>query len=211
MPISVTCKCGKKLKVKDEWAGKRWKCPTCSATFQIPAPGIVAVKGKPKREAKAPAIHFSPTAIVFISLAVLIPTLIFLARIGPIKAQHDWDRISEQADYDVRDVMTRALQAWLSIHTDYNPRDPRLAPTASSPTFAVTAWMFSVPDPVGFIGKTREGIYHGLYGTRSGEIDAQMLCGGQEVHVTGHVRNGNIESFIDGQPAIPIDKPMVGD
>src|SRR3954454_25050030 len=34
MPISLTCgNCGKGLKVKDEWGGKKVKCPQCGNTF----------------------------------------------------------------------------------------------------------------------------------------------------------------------------------
>ncbi|MBC7856915.1 MAG: hypothetical protein IAF94_26085 [Pirellulaceae bacterium] len=48
MPISVTCpQCGTTLKVKDELAGKRGKCPRCQGAVQIPA-------GE-RTEAKAPA------------------------------------------------------------------------------------------------------------------------------------------------------------
>src|SRR5207237_3379713 len=43
MPIAITCAgCGKTLKVKDEWAGKKGKCPTCGTTFAIPAAGAAS-------------------------------------------------------------------------------------------------------------------------------------------------------------------------
>jgi hypothetical protein len=38
MPLLVECKCGKKLKVRDEHAGKKVKCPTCGATLVAPTP-----------------------------------------------------------------------------------------------------------------------------------------------------------------------------
>ncbi len=37
MPILLTCECGKKLKVNDDSAGKRVRCPQCKATLQVPA------------------------------------------------------------------------------------------------------------------------------------------------------------------------------
>ena len=37
MPISATCECGKQVKVKDELAGKRVKCPGCGKPLQIPS------------------------------------------------------------------------------------------------------------------------------------------------------------------------------
>jgi RsiW-degrading membrane proteinase PrsW (M82 family) len=36
MPISFLCYCGKRLKAKDEWAGKRVKCPGCGTPLVIP-------------------------------------------------------------------------------------------------------------------------------------------------------------------------------
>ncbi|MCE9526264.1 MAG: zinc-ribbon domain-containing protein, partial [Planctomycetales bacterium] len=45
MPISVTCpKCSTTLKVKDELAGKRGKCPKCQGPVQIPTAEQSAVK-----------------------------------------------------------------------------------------------------------------------------------------------------------------------
>ncbi len=45
MPISVTCpQCSTTLKVKDELAGKRGKCPKCQGAVQIPAGNGTAVK-----------------------------------------------------------------------------------------------------------------------------------------------------------------------
>ena len=41
MPISVVCQnCGKALKVKDEWRGKRAKCPGCGEMFVVGGPSV---------------------------------------------------------------------------------------------------------------------------------------------------------------------------
>ena len=37
MAISVACACGKQLKVKDELAGKKIRCPACQAAVVVPA------------------------------------------------------------------------------------------------------------------------------------------------------------------------------
>ena len=37
MAIKVTCSCGKKLRAKDEAAGKRAKCPACGKIVVVPA------------------------------------------------------------------------------------------------------------------------------------------------------------------------------
>ena len=37
MPILVSCPCGKQLRAKDEWAGKRIKCPGCGSAVVVTA------------------------------------------------------------------------------------------------------------------------------------------------------------------------------
>ena len=36
MPIEVGCNCGRRLAVPEEYAGRRVKCPTCSAAIAVP-------------------------------------------------------------------------------------------------------------------------------------------------------------------------------
>jgi hypothetical protein len=36
MPIQIDCKCGRRLKVADEHAGKRVRCPACKTTLAVP-------------------------------------------------------------------------------------------------------------------------------------------------------------------------------
>lgn len=38
MAIAVTCECGRALRLKDELAGKKVRCPDCSATVVVPQP-----------------------------------------------------------------------------------------------------------------------------------------------------------------------------
>jgi hypothetical protein len=40
MPIPFSCECGKKLQAKDEFAGKRLKCPGCGKILTIPTPAV---------------------------------------------------------------------------------------------------------------------------------------------------------------------------
>lgn len=42
MPIVVACQCGKKLSVPEEYAGRRVKCPSCSASLAIPESAAAA-------------------------------------------------------------------------------------------------------------------------------------------------------------------------
>ncbi|MBL8794608.1 MAG: tetratricopeptide repeat protein [Planctomycetia bacterium] len=41
MPITVTCACGKQLRVKDEAAGKFVQCPACAQTLAVPSPAAL--------------------------------------------------------------------------------------------------------------------------------------------------------------------------
>lgn len=53
MSISITCVCGKQLRVADELAGRRGKCPACRAEIQIPHAAPAAL------EARAPQLQAS--------------------------------------------------------------------------------------------------------------------------------------------------------
>src|SRR5438876_539738 len=37
MPITFSCDCGKAFSVKDEFAGKRTRCPACGVALAVPA------------------------------------------------------------------------------------------------------------------------------------------------------------------------------
>ena len=52
MPLEVSCKCGRKLLVKDDLAGKPGKCPACFNILQVP--------GKARNTATVPAPAFRP-------------------------------------------------------------------------------------------------------------------------------------------------------
>lgn len=41
VPITFNCACGKTLKVPDEHAGRRAKCPVCGAVVGVPGPDPV--------------------------------------------------------------------------------------------------------------------------------------------------------------------------
>lgn len=46
MPILVSCECGKQFRSRDEWAGRRVKCPNCGAVLTIPGPR--ALRSEPR-------------------------------------------------------------------------------------------------------------------------------------------------------------------
>ena len=57
MPITVTCKCGKKLSAPDEAAGHRVKCPHCGEVTSVPihaAEAVDALSGRRSLSAPTP-------------------------------------------------------------------------------------------------------------------------------------------------------------
>ena len=61
MPISFQCTCGRTLRVKDELAGRRARCPQCSSILTVPNPHIesnpadVSITVTPNEAEKEPA------------------------------------------------------------------------------------------------------------------------------------------------------------
>jgi prepilin-type processing-associated H-X9-DG protein len=53
--ILVTCKCGKQFQTKDEYAGRRARCPECGADLIIPGPDIGGVADVTDNPYRAPA------------------------------------------------------------------------------------------------------------------------------------------------------------
>ncbi|QDV68868.1 hypothetical protein Poly24_25810 [Rosistilla carotiformis] len=60
MAISVKCKCGKTLNLKDEFAGKSIRCPGCKEVLKVPGGG--AASAQPPRAATPPPAAANPTA-----------------------------------------------------------------------------------------------------------------------------------------------------
>src|SRR5437764_851186 len=108
MAISLTCpKCGKGLRVKDEWAGKKIKCPQCGTTFPATGGGggaaaagargvsagsavaanpVVAraMKKAAPTKSKEAAVHISWGLISGIVFVVLVVGGIIAFRMGPV-------------------------------------------------------------------------------------------------------------------------------
>ncbi|MCI0704448.1 MAG: hypothetical protein L0241_25620 [Planctomycetia bacterium] len=55
MPITFNCTCGKTLRVPDEHAGRRAKCPACNAIVDIPGPDpVFEIVEKPPATSSTP-------------------------------------------------------------------------------------------------------------------------------------------------------------
>jgi phage FluMu protein Com len=64
MPITLNCSCGKTLRIADEHAGKRVKCPACNAVIAStpPAPQFEVVEDEPKQVRTSPRPVAKPAA-----------------------------------------------------------------------------------------------------------------------------------------------------
>src|SRR5436309_1301759 len=95
MSISIACpNCGKALRVKDEWAGRRATCPGCGTTF--PVPGTAAAPDAPIAANAPPGSQPSPpppsstspksptlTGIITLIVAVAVGVPTYLWTRGP--------------------------------------------------------------------------------------------------------------------------------
>src|SRR5215212_8900081 len=117
MPVSVSCTgCGKQLTVKDEYLGKRLKCPQCGATFTATA---AQARSPEKKTDDTPRFHMSPGIIAVISIAVLMIGMLTFWKLGPGKVRAQWQVLESKAHDDITDVVDFALKAHMSQEGDY--------------------------------------------------------------------------------------------
>ena len=230
MAMTATCPgCGKQLNVRDELLGKRLKCPGCGNAFTADAttaapmgaaPAAAArfipgsPRGKDPRGQRTPKLHVSPGVIIFALVAISLPTIFFVWRVGPGKVRAEWVKLEPIASDDVKDVVTRAIQSHLSQHGGFDPSKSHRAPHAHDVRFVFSPMPWSMPQRVGFAGTSTDGAFSGNYQPRTGEIEAKVEVGGfalqgagvgkrgdVTLNVTGRNKNGVVTVEIDGKPA----------
>ena len=85
MSIPVTCpKCRTSFRVKDEWAGKKGKCPQCKALLEVPAPP----ESDPGGVKKSPV---EPGAVEEVERGILETSL----RQSKFQEVHGWSPLNE--------------------------------------------------------------------------------------------------------------------
>src|SRR3954469_7016615 len=213
MSVAISCTgCGKSLTVKDEFIGKRLKCPQCGATFTAAA-AQARSPGKAK-DSDVPRIHLSPGIIALIIAVVSIVGLLLFWNLGPGKVRAQWATLQTKAEDDVKDVVDRALQAQLSSEGEFNASVAHATPHSLDITFIISPLPLTMPDTVGFAGTTTQGGMMGRYHTKTGEVEADVEIGGlsfpgagvqrhgaKTVHVTGRNKNGAVTAEINGRKA----------
>ncbi|HEX8523438.1 MAG TPA: hypothetical protein VF669_14390 [Tepidisphaeraceae bacterium] len=213
MAISCTCECGKALRLKDEWVGKQAKCPGCGITFLVPAMGgpvraLQTVGGgaemwgsrqRPQeKEGVGASISMSPMMITWIVIAIAVPVIILLIKIGPVAAQKKWTAMQDEVESNITSVVTRAIQS----QARFNTAESRHAPGVQAVTMDANVIMY-VPEWVRFSGRSTNGMFNGRYNTKTGEVEADvpMFLSKNLMHVTGRVKNGATEAEVDGKEA----------
>jgi hypothetical protein len=219
VPIVVACECGKKFRARDEDAGKRSRCPGCQRGVTIPG-GTRAVKSAPPppiapapataTKPTGPAIHITRGHLVLIIVSLVIAAVALFIEYGPARTHREWEQISEQARYDITDVVIRSIQ---SLHSQLGlgggPGGVRTRPTPSVTGLAIidTGVSWTIPKTVGFSGISTEGPFKGTYHTRTGEVDCDLFFWGAKLKVTGRVKQGNTTAEINGKPAVILPPP----
>ena len=191
MPITVTCSCGKSLKVRDELIGKRVKCPACGNTFPVQAGTTKAAGGatvfnptaaaaaKGQREAAAGRVSISWGPIIIGGLVLLLGVGITAFIMGPKKVWNQWEAMGDTPRDDVIDVVTWGLQCHLSEQGLYNPRKGNTtSPQATDAMFYRPSFVMSMPDEVHFKGMSNWGPFEGEYNPHKRSIKCELAIGG---------------------------------
>ena len=242
MPISVTCaNCGKALKVKDEWAGKRAKCPQCGETFPVPATSGVAMAVGPtvtrfdpnaaaaarqQREKSVGRVSISWVPILLGALVLMVIVGIILFITGPKKVWNQWEELGDRPHDDVVNVVSRGLECHFQQLGLYNPRKGRGRPEATEVMFYRPSFVMSMPEDVKFRGATNVGPFEGTYHPKSGEVEATVAIGGgmgipgsggkkttgASVKITGKdLHNGKLDTFVNGKKVELVMPPPSAD
>jgi hypothetical protein len=150
MAILVTCSCGKKLKVKDDLAGKRIKCPTCMEPLIVPAGGAdepyesasaSTDEGEPRpRRNRAKAAKSSNTLLfVCIGAGVLLMSCCCLGAVGTavFYMMQSADAVASSKKLPAPPVVE--LGRWTALDAKYEPIQGGGANPAKSYTIPLKA------------------------------------------------------------------------
>jgi hypothetical protein len=213
MAISVPCTgCGSNLTVRDELLGKRIKCPKCGARFTA-AQAASVQRQKDNAGTLTHRFHISGGVMAMIVAILLIPGGLLFWKLGPGKARAQFDEMLPKMDDNVKDVVDRSLQSYLSQHDRFNPRQPHMAPRTYLVNYKLGYMPITLPAKIPFQGLTSEGMMVGEYTSATGEINADVEIGGSSnpalllrhgnttIRVVGHIDGGNVVATVNGQPA----------
>jgi hypothetical protein len=213
MAITVQCACGKRTVVSDALAGKRMRCSACGneVVAAASAPGGGKAGGKTRQAGPAFEISQGQKIAIFAVGALIVIGCVFY--FGPMRVSSQWSALEPKATQNIQDLVIDSLREHMK-REDPDVRGPRRQPTVESHdvSFLQPYLAFSMPDEVGFLGKSNQGSFHGNYNTRTGGVDATVSYGGYSVagmvdisrprgtfHLLGRMVDGKPEMEIDGK------------
>jgi hypothetical protein len=203
--------------VSDVLAGKMMRCPGCGN--EIPVSPSAPGKGKGKGKAGGnprqggPAFEISGGQKILIGVIVTLLVLGGVFYFGPVRVWNQWSDLQPKASANVQDLVIDSLREKMK-EEDPDPAGPRRQPTVESHdvSFLSPYFAFSMPEEVGFIGKSNQGTFTGTYNTRTGQVDATVSFGGYTVagmvdlgrprgsfHLVGRMVNDKPEMEMDGK------------
>ena len=190
--------CGKSLKVRDEWAGRMLKCPTCKTAFKAEA-GSGRAPARPAAAAAASAtagakrstvpvaaarkptgggIAINTNVILMLAGAGLVLALIAATLFGPLRVKRHWEAHQDEAENAVNDVIELAMKAKASADKLYDPNKARNVPSVGDVRMLPEIFTLSIPRTVRFDGFGTLGKFEGTYEFDTGEIVCDMKLGG---------------------------------
>jgi hypothetical protein len=218
--------------VSDALAGKSVRCSACGEMVFVQAakggpPAATGKKSQPQAGAKqkqeSAGMYISPAMVtigIVVGLLVVIGVVFYL---GPVRVSHQWDDIDMKARNTVMNVVTYAIKAKLSEEGEYDPAHHAPAIERSDLSFSRPLLAMSMPKKVRFDGKSNNGGFTGYYDTETGEVEADVECGGYTVggmvnlrkptslfHMTAkEVANADPSVQIDGKTVKIIPPPKL--
>ena len=154
-------------------------------------------RNRPAGSSAVPSITLSPMVIIMIVLAILIPSALFWAKEGPMKANADWKKISDVAEDNIVGQITRAMDYQIK-HMGFDMTDLKYQPRANSMFFDEPILMFRVPDSIDFQGNSTEGMFHGVFHPRTWRFEVTVPILKSDHQVNGSASETDQSLEVDG-------------
>jgi hypothetical protein len=200
VPLVSCDKCGKKLNAKEEWVGKKLKCPACGNAFVVGGGAVAAApkskpnlanpaaeaaaraKKKPQAARQQGGISINYMQVTLLGIVALLILAGILFWVGPKQNWAKWGEMEENARTDVVDVIVYALEKKAGAdETPVTEIDGIKVQGRGRPTiqaeigFRFTGYMqWSFPEWVKFTGNSTAGPVDGRYNTQTHEIEATI-------------------------------------
>lgn len=144
-----------------------------------------------------PSVTLSPKVIIFIVLLILVPSALYWAKEGPMKANADWKKISDVAEDNIDGQITRAMDYQIK-HMGFDLTGITYLPQAKSMFFDEPLLMFRVPESINFQGNSTEGMFHGVFHPHTWRFEVTVPILKTDHQVTGSASETDQSLEIDG-------------